>query len=533
LFNKKYDLGGCVLNTTTPVLKIEEPARFSGVGDEIDLLELLRSIGRVWKQWAVSLVLVTLMFVSVQISRYLAVDTQNSYEIAIQFTFPGVEKSEYPNGSPFQLEEVIAPAVVSEVFDTNELADYGFSVERLRESLKVEPYAPSYALIVHKYKSQMSKNLSATEIQSLQTKMAGELNLATSGAALISLIAAKDEVPEVVLDKVLSDLPATWAKRAINDRGVLDLNIQLASSNSLNGELIGDIDYLIISDVLKEKVGLVMGNIEKLSKFDGVATISDSITGVRLADLQVKVNDLQSYVIEELMSPIRYLGLTKNRERSLFYSQDKRDYLLRELKLQNAQAVLVKETLENYSLKKNSSVKAPLPLNKGDFSALPDVDVFDRILALSSDGKIEAFRQSLSRQWLDLNIAAAELEIRVAEIDRAISILRGSNELRIEVGEQVDVKSLKERHIERIKNKLPSVLSQIGEYLDVTQRIYKQLSLENVGATGLLYRPITSEPFQKPALTDFKHQSLVLVAILFLTTVVVVPLLMIRNAMKR
>jgi hypothetical protein len=71
----------------------------------------------------------------------------------------------------------------------------------------------------------------------------------------------------------------------------------------------------------------------------------------------------------------------------------------------------------------------------------------------------------------------------------------------------------------------------VGLY-EVSERIYEQLSIESVGVKDQLYIPVTNTILSTRVLIDIKSTILTWIALMFLTSVLVIPGVMIRNAMK-
>jgi hypothetical protein len=358
--------------------------------------------------------------------------------------------------------------------------------------------------------------------------MSTELSRATRGTALLSINLKNNPIPGTVLNKILSDIPAAWAERSINNKGVLDLNLNLATSNSINKGLVGNVEYVVISDLLKQKLNLVQENIRQLSSIENAATIRDPLTGARLVDLKQYIADLQEYVIDEIMSPVRSLGLTRNLELTLYYYQDRKASLQHKLALFKSEAALVKEAYDDYRPRRayNETETQPFNTTNAGFNYPLSADAIEKVISLSSEGKSEAYRQGLNRNWLEVKMKAAKIENKILEIDHVIKAIQES-------GASESLSSVRQTYLTRVEQELPGILDKLGNYLDATQRIYKQLSSEHIGANSYLYRSISNAPYIEGNSTGvIKRKILILAALLVLTTIVVIPLLMIRNSLR-
>lgn len=496
--------------------------------DEIDLLDLVKAFLATWKVWLISLILVTGLYGAFLAAKILLVSDEVTYSKPIRLTFPNAHKFEFPSGAPFSFGDIVAPAVVQLAHERNNLDEYDMSVADLQGSLSAAPYAPTYPLILERYNRLMSdKRLTVEQLEVLRARLDGELDQATRGTVIISMRLDKHYLPTSVASKVLSDIPAIWAERAIKDKGVLDLNIELASSKSLNAELIQKVEYMIVSDLLAEKLKLLNDNIKKLLEFDGVLTVADPETGMRLTDLQNAISDHSRYVIDELMSPIRYLGLSRDSQLSIFYYEDRLKKLKMELALLNNQASLAKDAYDNYR-------RSEQVASRGADASAPMVvsqlagDTLDKILQMSGESEREAYKQGLNEQWLEFNLKAARVKSSINDVELILGSLQESSK-------NLDAQGLEthQRYLDRVNDSLPAILSQMDQYFKVTERIYNQLNIEAVGVRDRLYTPIINGVIADKGSLELKKTILVWFALLFLTSAVIVPTAMIRSAMKK
>jgi len=494
--------------------------------DDIDLFELLKSLLATWKIWLLSLVIVSGFYGAAVVSKFLLVSSEVTYSKPIRLTFPDAHKLKFPNGAIFSFGDIVAPAVVQAAYQRNRLDEYGLTVTDLQGSLSAEPYAPTYPLIIQRYQRIMGdKRLSIEQLEDVQKRMQAELDQATRGSVLISMRLEKHRLPVSVASKVLSDIPAIWAERTIKDKGVLNLNIELASSRSLNSHLIQSVEYMIIGDLLDEKLKLLRGNIEKLSEFEGVLTIADPETGMRLPDLENAIDDLSRYVIDELMSPVRYLGLSRDAQLSIYYYEDRLKKLKMDLGLLNNQASLAKDAYDNYRRGEQSVARGEVaPLSAG-----PQLsgDALDKLLQMSGEVERETYKQGLNEQWLTFNLKAAEVKNLISDVELILASL-------YEAGKDRDGASTikNQLYLDRVVDSLPGILERLDGYFTVTERIYDQLNIESVGVRDRLYSPITNSVIVDSVFIDIKKTAITWLALLFLVSAIVVPTVMVRNAIK-
>lgn len=496
--------------------------------NDIDLMKLFYSMLRVWKYWVLALIIVSCAFFAIKALQVAFHVNDVVYSKPIRLTFPKAQQLEFPSGAKFAYSDIVAPAVVQVAFERNNLKAYDLTVADLQNSLSAMPYAPTYPLIIIKYEKLMSdKKLTIEQLNNLQKRMEDEVNQATKGEAVITLRLDKKVLPQLVIDKFLNDIPAIWAERAMNEKGVLEVNAQLASINSLNADLIKKSEGLIAGDLLYEKLALLKENIKEMSKFEGVQSIKDPVTGMKLMDLSFAVDDLGRYVIGDLISPLRELGLSRDVKSTLYYYEDKVNKLKINLAALNRQANALKDVYDSYV---QVDRKAPEQGKEGQISSptvVPQLsaDMLDKLVSFSGEAVRETYKQELNKKWFVLTKDVADAESTLANAQLVLSSVQKA------VASGGKLSSGDEQYLIRIERDIPNILTKMASFFEVSDRIYRQLSIESVGVKDKLYIPVTNTVVINKTLFDIKSTLLVWIALLFLTTVIVVPVCMIRNAM--
>lgn len=511
---------------------MDTPSHRDHSDDEIDLLGLVRALLRTWKVWLISLVVVTGLYTSFHAAKIAVLAEEITYAKPIRLTFPGAHNLRFPNGSRFSFGDIIAPAIVQIAHERNNLAEYGMSASDLQASLSAEPYSPTYPIIIQQYNTLLAaRNLTFEQAEELRQRMQAELAQASSGTVLIGMRLKKIQLPETVASKVLSDIPAIWAERTIRDKGVLNLDIQLVSAAALNRDLINEVEYIITGDLLDEKLGLLRENINLLSEVEGSSTIVDSVSGMRLIDLDHAIRDLSRYVIDELMSPIRFLGISRNPQLSLFYYEDRLKKLNMELELLLNQANLTRQAFNSYlQTERQISASTSGETRPGAGFSQMNADALDRLLQMSGDAQRETYKQELNDNWLKHNLKAAEVRSQIKLTETTVAALRATIENRLEG--RTERAEAEQVYLNRINEMLPDILKRMDEYFAATERIYQQISLESVGVRDRLYTPLTNRVLTQKDGLNPKRIVLVWLALMFLTSAIVIPVTMIRYAMR-
>ncbi|MGI1677283.1 MAG: hypothetical protein K6L75_01005 [Cellvibrionaceae bacterium] len=505
-----------------------QPLSNSTYDDEIDLLELIQSAFKAWKVWLLAAFVITAIYGYFQVISYLRTSGNALYSKAITLNFKGADQGEYPSGAPYRIQDIIAPAVLQSVFVNLDLSSRGLNSSQFQNRIAIEPYTPFYREINAKYNALLdSKNLDASQIQTIQESKQRELNQALSSNVILTFDPQEVDLPSDDIEQILKSIPLEWARQAVADKGVLKADIQLISSRTLDEKLFEDVDYVVLSDLFADKIKGLRSNIEHVKELEGSATVRDPETGWSLSDLENNLYDLETYTIDELMSPIRSLGLSRNPKLAAFYYDEKRLVLKESLAKLEDESLLIKSAFDSYSPDR------PNQLSSGNQQAntnMPVVsqmggELLDKLLQVAGEDSVEKYRQVLNDRWIETTMELVEVKSVIRSTERLIAAVKG---------QQTDelTKELREEYLSKAEVKLPSIIEQMRDYYDINWRIYEQISRERVGSIGYLYKDAHQGVLRSGAGLNVKRIILIYVALIVLMTFVVVPFVMIRNALK-
>ncbi len=502
----------------------------SDLNDEIDLLELIQSVLKTWKVWLIAAFVLTAIFGYFQVTSYLVKSKNAGFSKQITLNFKGADKGEYPSGTPFRLQDIIAPAVLQAVYTDLGLDEEGITNSEFQSKVSVEPFTPYYKEIIEKYDSLLDETGDNYEqIQAIQEKKRAELAQALNSNVLLTFDVEDIDLPAEVVTSIMTAIPQQWARQAITDKGVLKADIELISSRTLDQTLFENVDYVVLADLFADKIQGLRDNIKKVKALEGSATVKDPESGWSLSDLERNLYDLETYTVDELMSPIRSLGLSRNPKLAAFYYDEKRLVLKEELAKLEDQSALIKSAFDSYSQEKQTSTQVS---GGGQASVLgapmvPQMsgELLDKLLQVAGEDSVEKYRQVLNDQWLKTNMEVAELKSDIRRIERLIAAVKGqqSDELTNE---------LRDEYTQRAEESLPSIIAQLRNYYDINWRIYEQISRDSVGGVGYLYKDAHQGVLKASSGMDLKRIILMYIALIAGMTFVVVPTVMIRNALR-
>lgn len=505
-----------LLSTTQP--SHENPP----VNDEIDLLKLFKSALATWKHLLIALIIVTALYGAIKAIQISLLTQEVTYSKPIRLTFPNAHKLVFPSGAKFAYNDIVSPAVVRIAYDRNNIADYDISTAELQAALTAAPYSPEYPLIVKRYNLLMGdKRLAADQVFDLQKQMENDIAQATSGEAIITLRLGRKELPKEIANRLLNDIPSIWADIAVKQKGVLNISAQLASANSINKDLVLNEDPLVASDIIDEKLQTLKLNIGKLSDFEGAQSIVDPVTGMKILDLTYATEDMGNYLLGGLIAPIRELGLTESPQKTIYYYQDRLKKLDLQLASLNRRADAVKTIYSSYT--QGSNINPATASNNASVSEI-NLDLVDKLVSLSGDADKQRYLQELHQTWISLMEQIANIELSRRDAEQLLTAVKKA----VNIQTTEEYKS----YLESTKKEIPILLDKLVNYYQVSERLYTQLSIETVGVKDQLFIPVTNTVISDRALIDIKATILVWLALMFITSVLVIPSVMVLDAIE-
>jgi len=460
----------------------EQPTRRDPSDDEIDIGALMARVWATKGRAMVAMLLVALVFSAFLASQYLTGEKTVTYSQAFDLTFDGLADGEFPDGSPFLISDVVSSTVLNRVYQENNLDTTELTLDALRRAINIEPYAPDHFLIVERFRTQMNNSdLAAAELAELQQQMQNELRTAAASGLLITLQLPSGIVTTGQAREILRDTPNVWAERAISEKGVLELNLPIYSERIFDEERFQSLDYLAGIELLLDNIDLIKENIAALKREPNATNVTDGESGYNLEDLEKAIADVAEYDLRQLVDPVKELGLARDPEFvRLFYNSRQQDLQLQRTLLQQ-RAEVTRTVLSTYRTEgqtgtSGSAVSSP---QTGLSPQLGDAFI-DRLLEVSRQGDDLAYRQELTKQVLEYENAALNVQNEMAQIELTLASLD-----RAEDSDQ-DI----QRYVDQVQQRLPVVLQTLRDYTRVVGRIHQQLGREAVGTVSELVRPM-------------------------------------------
>ena len=257
---------------------------------EIDMRLLWRNMWAVRRSVLIAALILTVIYWAVwAVDRLMTVPV---YSHVVQFTFDGAVEERYPDGSPFRVSDLIAPSVLSAVYDRNSLAEQGVPKAAFKAGFRVQPYTLD------------GRNILPTDSDQ-----------AAPQVALLSFTPTVATLSVEQIEKILSDVPRLWQERAVGGF-VFDSHKALERyhpfARIFKNDLMEWMTYDDEIELLLRQVGRLNRNMDTLEDLTGGRTMSDDDTGYSLAGTRAAVKSIMR-IIQRIRIHIDRLGLARNK----------------------------------------------------------------------------------------------------------------------------------------------------------------------------------------------------------------------------
>lgn len=395
--------------------------------DEINVGDILKNISRwVHRRYATMrlLIVILLSFTLIgTVIQFFLIPLKMSYSTVVSFSFPQSAIGRYPNGSLFNINNIVNRNVLEDVWKSNELSSEKISLETFIKSVNITHYADNEKFIRSKYDSVLArKGLSQAEISSLETEYLRELAASLQGQALLSLIVPFDSsLSGPKAGKLLSDILKTWSYQAINSEGVT--NIPNVDIETINQSFVQRSTPFKVVDYLYKIIENLKSTVKKIQSFPGGDSLKDPETGRSLQDVNRSiieierfwVIDLDSYVRDELPSNILDFKTAQERLVSL---EIKRSAFLNE-------SEVYRRSLVDYdAMRQQDQISLSGDANKSNSSGFQlQGDSIQRLINLGSENKDAEFRQNLTQQRVRAELNAVAMEEEISRLNRRMQTI--------------------------------------------------------------------------------------------------------------
>lgn len=461
----------------------DEPDR---TNDEISLrpyFETLwgyRRVIAVWVVGAATFYLVGVLLV------FLTSPTERLSSVPFRLLFDGAEKGEYPNGNLFSTSEIVAGPVLTEVFKINDLQRFG-KYEDFKDTMYVLQSNLDLDLLGYEFQGRLADTrLTPVDRSRIEEEFRRKREALVD--PVYSLNMRRHErlstMPRDLVNKVLLDVLAVWAKQADERKGATKYNVDILSPGILQRQMLDQEDYLVAIDIMRAKTARVLATLDEIDKLPGAKALRVGEDRLSVADVRAGLQDVIRFKLEPLMGLIRSEGITKNSRALSQYAANQlfqlhQEQLEAEARVQALQAS-VREFSNQGSLSASDagtggqgSAGSP----RGAIAPQLDQSFLDRLMSLSIAKDQFEYRRKITDRVIIASEAAALKAREAAYYEDLARELRTSGG---RTGGSAETVAL-------IKTRSGQAFDEIVRGIEKTALIYKELSAQNLNPSSTVF----------------------------------------------
>ena len=504
--------------------------------DEISLRQYLDTVWNYRRIIGAAALTMSVLFVVGVVGAALFYPSERVASLGFRLLFDGAAENKYPNKTPFSPTEIVGAPVITEVFRTNDLQQYG-TYENFKDALFIQQSNPKLDLLSFEYQTKLSDTkLTTVDRARLEEEFNKKRSALTDPSFSLSL--RRNErfkvLPNDLAQKVLNDTLATWAVQA-ERMGAMKYQLPILSSMVLSKETLNTEDYLVAIDLLRVKANRIINTIAEFEKVPGALTIRTAKDKASLPEVRATIEDAVRFELEPLLGIIRSEGITKNARLLTLYASTQVFQLRLEKQAAEGRSRAVRNSLAEYMSQRGSrSASDPKAGGPGgarqqglDTPALiPQFgeSFLDRLVEMSAQTQTSEvqYRQKLTDQVIKEDTLVALLEKELVYYEDLVKVVQGIGNRQTGSPDLVTL----------VKARSQMAFGVISKSADQLVDLYKELSAQNLNPVARLYA-ITG-PFSQhtQSALSFKSVALAYLLVLMLTLIVVPAGCLVHNAMK-
>lgn len=408
---------------------------------------------------------------------------RSTWSADVQFLFSGVAQGQYPNGMAFSASDLISETVLARALATLDQVDPELTPRQLANQLAITAYFPRANEVIEAYEARLNDDLTQVEVEELERAFQSELSRGVRGQASLVLTHSDPSFPG---QAILEAIPQAWSQYVRDELKTLSTDRIIYSSEVMDERVFEDTDFIAAYGLIRDQINLLKKNLMVLGEEANSGLVRDPVSGRRLADIEAQADQLESLYLDNLLSQVVGLGLTRNPDRTLAFIEARSQALQRQAELLAQKSAEIDQALRDYSRIESDGAEGMASSRVGATG-----DAFlDRLVALGVESGDLAFRQTLTRERLGFDLEAttvrSELTRLAALSDSVSSMNAAQRQTMTDEAELVDA----------ISQAFDEIIQELRAMFDATNGIAEQMDVLQLAGDGSLYRinHVSSEP---------------------------------------
>ena len=394
-------------------------------------------------------------------------------------TFPGAKERAYPNGMPFNPNDIVAQSVVGPVWEAQGLQG-AVSVADLCRSLTIDDGGTQVELLRSDYMQRLANvRLTAAERSMLEAEFASKLKAIAGSTLSITLDGTAGRLTDAQMCQLLLAIPAEWA-RASDAAGArsydfpLPLGRELRESARSLAEAGTAAQSVVHTERMKDFIDSLTVAIRGMSKLQGSDLARDS-RGASLVDLSQEVSAAR----RNLVTPayVDALALARRSDPAGYEAlrSTRRRLLESELETAKERARVLREAFASYADQTRAittGARSPEDPRATGLTANVDGTFLDRVVEQAVNSRDIEYRRKFMERQVEAELAVASEQSRL-EFERWLD---QAAEQRAAAPAQGSPAGLRQ------------VSEMVAAFADRAHEIMRTLAARNLNSASTMYR---------------------------------------------
>ena len=355
---------------------------------------------------------------------FLLRPSQQMATVDVRLLFSGVDKGQYPNGTPFSAQDIVATSILQQVYEQNHLGKF-IKFDDFKSSFSVLESNEATERLRREYGPKLDdRRLTSPERSKIEDEFQGKLKSSRTGEfRLVGLLGSGlTNWNRDLVGIVMNDILNTWVLDA-RGKGVFKFDLNVYSENIVSDLETYQEDQLIFIDRLRVTISRIIQNIRALEEIPGASLLRVGDRKLSLGELDVALQDDLRFKIGVLHNAIYSYGFYRNRALAESYIDDQLFSLDLDNKAGESRVKVIDDALTSYSANRQGAgaqriegtaaqVGTTPSISFGGGTMIPQLgeSFLDRVINLSTQNSDVAFRQDLSRQTIDLGKGIVDID---------------------------------------------------------------------------------------------------------------------------
>lgn len=259
-------------------------ADFASDDPEFSIGDLVRIVWSI-RGWLVGGIVIAVLAMVALILLFRVASYEKITEYVIEFRFEGRNNNQYPNGTPFSLSDIVAPAVLSQIYEDDQISRYGMTFRDFQSAVTVAPFSLERQKIIDQFSTIDAKRATVAEFSEAQQKLERDLDAAMKRYAVLRLTAGGFSIPSNEAAKILVDVAKAWERNAIDTRGVVKVDLPAVSPALFEEVNFQGLEKLNKLKFLHDNVAQLRRFVVQISNLPSGELVTDKSTGYTTAVL--------------------------------------------------------------------------------------------------------------------------------------------------------------------------------------------------------------------------------------------------------